>query len=138
MSAEHRTGKDEEIAATTGADILEGDHSIPSANAPAEPFSGPRKARSAARLRLAMPSRPCIPEAGAATDSADARVDGHGHRFGRGVDQPDYAFPPFRLVCSCYRSRFGDPKDDILRILSAIGFILVAAPLRPTRGVASN
>ena len=38
-------------------------------------------------------------EAGAATDSAGAPVDGHGHLFRLGVDQPDYASPPaFRLV----------------------------------------
>ena len=32
-----------------------------------------------------MPAHPCTPEAGAATDPADAPVDGHGHQFGRGV-----------------------------------------------------
>ena len=37
-----------------------------------------------------MPGHPCTPEAGAATDPASAPVDGHGHRFRRGVDQPDY------------------------------------------------
>ena len=46
-----------------------------------------------------MPGHPCTSEAEAATDSADVPVDGHGHQFGRGVDQPDYASPPaFRLV----------------------------------------
>ena len=45
-----------------------------------------------------MPRRPCTAESGAATDSASAPVHGHGHPFGRGVDQPDYASPPFRLV----------------------------------------
>ena len=72
-----------------------------------------------------MPGRPCTPKAGAATDSASAQVDGHGHQLGRGVDQPDYASPPaFRLVWSCCPSRFGDPKGSILRISSTIGFIL--------------
>ncbi len=70
-----------------------------------------------------MPVRPFTPETGAATDSASARVDRHGHQFGCGVDQPDYASPPsFRLVRSCCPSRFGDPKGNILRISSAIGF----------------
>ena len=82
-----------------------------------------------------MPGRPCTPEAGAETDSASARVDGHGHQFGRGVDQPDYASPPaFRLVWSCDPSRFGDPKGSILRFSSAIGFI----PDGPTYGRASR
>ena len=64
-----------------------------------------------------MPGRPCTPEAGAATDPASASVDGHGHQFRRGVDQPDHASPPaFRLAWSCYPSRFGDPKGNILRI----------------------
>jgi len=46
-----------------------------------------------------MPSRPRSPEAGALTASAEAAVDGHGHQFGQGVDQSDYASPPaFRLV----------------------------------------
>ena len=45
-----------------------------------------------------MAGRPCAAGAGAANDSARAPVDGHGHQFGRGVDQPDYASPPFRLV----------------------------------------
>lgn len=36
--------------------------------------------------------------------------------------KPDYASPPFRLVCSCYPSRFGDPKGSILRISFAVGF----------------
>ena len=46
-----------------------------------------------------MPGGPCTPEAGAATDSARASVDGRGRQLGRGVDQPDYASPPaFRLV----------------------------------------
>jgi len=46
-----------------------------------------------------MPSRPRTPEAGALTASAEAAVDGHGHQFGQGVDQSDYASPPaFRLV----------------------------------------
>ena len=73
-----------------------------------------------------MPGRPCTPGAGAANDSARAPVDGHGHQFDRGVDQPDYASPPaFRLVWSCNPSRFGDPKGSILRISSAMDFILV-------------
>ena len=55
-------------------------------------------------------------------DSASARVDRHGHPFGRGVDQPDYASPPSRLVRSYCPSRFGDPKAEILRISPAIGF----------------
>ncbi len=76
-----------------------------------------------------MPGRPCTPETGAATDHADAPVDGHGHQFGRGVDQPDYASPPFRLVWSCCPSRFGDPKGNTLRISSAIGFILAGRAL---------
>ena len=38
-----------------------------------------------------MSGRPCTPEAGAANDPASADVDGHGHRFRLGVDQPDYA-----------------------------------------------
>ena len=42
-----------------------------------------------------MPGHPCAPEAGAGTDPARARVIGHGHQLGRGVDQPDYASPPF-------------------------------------------
>ena len=72
-----------------------------------------------------MPGRPCTPEAGAATDSASARVDRHGHQVGCRLGQPDYASPPsFRLVWSCCPSRFGDPKGDILRISSAVGFIL--------------
>ena len=70
-----------------------------------------------------MAGHPGTPEAGAATDPADASVDGHGYQFGRGVDQPDYASPlAFRLVWSCCSSHFGDPKGDILRTWSAIGF----------------
>ena len=80
-----------------------------------------------------MPGRRCTSEAGSANDSASARVDRHGHQFGRGVDQPDYASPPFRLVRSCCPSRFGDPKGDILRISSAIGFILALPPSRQAR-----
>ena len=49
-----------------------------------------------------MAGHPCTPEACAATDSADAPVDGDGHRSGPGADQPDYASPPFRFVWSCY------------------------------------
>lgn len=41
-----------------------------------------------------MPGRPCFPEAGAATDPASARVNGHRHHFGRGMDQPDLRFSP--------------------------------------------
>ena len=58
------------------------------------------------------------------TASADAAVDGHGHRFDRGMDQPDYAFPPFRLIFLVLPFTLGDPKGDILRTSSAIGFIL--------------
>ena len=43
--------------------------------------------------RPAVPGGPCTPKAGATTDAASAPVNGHGHRFGRGVDQPDYASP---------------------------------------------
>ena len=70
-----------------------------------------------------MPSRPCTPEAGALTASAEAPVDGHGHQFGQGVDQSDYASPPaVRFVGRAALTRFGDPKGDILRVSFAIGF----------------
>lgn len=69
-----------------------------------------------------MAGHPCTPEAGAATDPADARVNGHGRHFGRGADQLDYASPPFRLVWSCCSSPFGDPKGSTLRIWSTVGF----------------
>ena len=63
--------------------------------APPRPLRGtrsdaPREARLAVGRRLAMPDRPCAPEAGAANDLASAAADGHGHRFRLGVDQPDY------------------------------------------------
>ena len=68
---------------------------------------------------------------GAATDAASARVDGHGHYFDRGVDQPDYASPPaFRLVWSCCHSCPGDPRGNILRISSAGGFNPAPPPSR--------
>ena len=67
-----------------------------------------------------MAGHPCTPVAGTANDPAAAPVDGHGHQFGLGADQPDYASPPaFRLVWSCCPSRYGDPKGDLLRISSA-------------------
>lgn len=100
------------------------------ASAPGNPFSGPRKARLAVG-RLAMPGRPCTPDTGAATDSANAPVDGRRHRFGRGVDQPDYVSPPLPIVWSCFSSRFGGPKGNVLRIPSAIGFNPVAGEIRP-------
>ena len=62
---------------------------------------GPREARRAVGQRLAMPGRPRTPGAGPATGAASADADEHRHRFGRGVDQPDYASPPaLRLVWS--------------------------------------
>jgi len=73
-----------------------------------------------------MPVRACTPKAEAATDAASARVNGHGHRLGRVVDQPDYASPPFRIVRSCCVHAFGGSKGSIVRISSAIGF---TAPL---------
>lgn len=36
-----------------------------------------------------MPARPCTPETGAPTDLGTP-IDGPGHQFRRGVDQPDY------------------------------------------------
>ena len=47
-----------------------------------------------------MAGRPCTPKAGAETDSASVPDDEHRHQLGRGMDQSDYAAPPFRLVWS--------------------------------------
>ena len=72
-----------------------------------------------------MPGRPWTPEAGAANGPARADAEGRWHRFCLEVAQPDYAAPPaFRPGWSCCPSRFGDPKEEVLRIPPAIGFIL--------------
>lgn len=84
----------------------------------------PREARSAAGWRLAIPGHPCTPNAGAATDAASARVDGQGHHFGCGVDQPDYYASPlaFRLARVVLPVTLRVPKGNTLRISSTIGF----------------
>ena len=61
------------------------------ANASGKPFKRPREAGPTVGQRLAMPGH-VPPEAGVATDSASAPVHGHGHQFGRGVDQPGIRF----------------------------------------------
>ena len=61
------------------------------ASTPGSPFR--RASGSAANGGMvASDAEPCMcaPEAGAATDPASVPVEGHGHRFRRGVDQPDY------------------------------------------------
>ena len=105
------------------------------ASAPRHPFNRPREARSAVGWRLAIAGHPCAPGAGAATGPASARVNGHGRQFGPGVVQPDYASPPaFRLVWSCCPLGCGDPKGNILRVSSAIGF----KPHGPTKAAAAH
>ena len=85
-----------------------------------------------------MPGRPCTPGAGAASDLACVPVDGHGHRFRRGVDQPDYV----RLL-RCFGSS-GRAALPVTRGATSYGFNpqLVSSrlshpsgPIRPaTRG----
>ena len=63
---------------------------------------GPPEARPTVGRWPALPGHLCTHEAGAATDPASAPVDGHGHRFRRGVGQPDYV-RLLRCFASSYR-----------------------------------
>ena len=74
-----------------------------------------------------MPGRPCTPEAGAANDPASADVDGHGHRFRLGVDQPDYA----RLL-RCFASFAGAALHaSVTRRAASYGFDTQSVSIRP-------
>ena len=88
MSAEQRTGKGEEmIAATVGADILEGDHSIPSATAAGVRRGGvPRQLRCMTRGSLA-----CFPYSCRYPRDLHHRVSGKA----RAVERPGGG-PPLR------------------------------------------
>ena len=59
------------------------------ANAPGNPFTGPREARPAAGRRPAMPGRSCTREPDRRLIPASAPVDGHGHQVRLMVDQPE-------------------------------------------------
>ena len=74
-----------------------------------------------------MPGRPRTPEAGAPAEPASAPVDGHGHQFRRGVDQPDYV----RLL-RCFASLDRTARHaSVTRRVASYGFHLPGVDAPP-------
>lgn len=74
-----------------------------------------------------MPGRPCTREAGAPTEPASAPVDGHGHQFRRGVDQPGYV----RLL-RCFASFDRDGlHPSVTQRATSYGFHLQWVSIKP-------